>query len=104
MSTFDDFYGEVVSRQMVKDRASMKKKYENATELGEGEQKHLRNSVIVGGASTAKAAMAGNAPLLPIHHTAFDEVQFAHSNISDALSSGYHSGPITSLARPAGMA
>ena len=41
MSNFDEFYSEVVSRQLLKDRASVEKKYKNSTALGEGEQKHL---------------------------------------------------------------
>ena len=41
MSNFDEFYSEVVSRQLLKDKASVEKKYKNSTALGEGEQKNL---------------------------------------------------------------
>ena len=41
MSNFDNFYDKVVSHQLMKDRESVKKKYENSTALGENEQKYL---------------------------------------------------------------
>lgn len=38
MTGFDQFYEQVVSRQLVKDKIMIKKKYANVTALGEGEQ------------------------------------------------------------------
>ena len=37
MSEFDQFYGQVVQRQFVQDKRSIKKKYKNVTALGEAE-------------------------------------------------------------------
>ena len=37
MTNFDNFYEQVVSTQLIKDKLSVKKKYANVSGLGEGE-------------------------------------------------------------------
>ena len=37
MTNFDNFYEQVVSTQLIKDKLSVKKKYANMSGLGEGE-------------------------------------------------------------------
>ena len=43
MSSFDRHYEQVVQRQLKKDSMQVKQKYANATELGEGENRHGGN-------------------------------------------------------------
>ena len=56
MSNFDSFYQGVVSRQVVKDKHSVRKKYANCTGFGEGEK---LDDLLMAGSGAVSSRLSG---------------------------------------------
>lgn len=70
MSNFEQFYKGVYSKQLVKDKRSMQKKYESCTEFGEGEIRQLRPKIRGNADLESNSRYRGGIRAAPLHQNA----------------------------------